>query len=71
MILTPDNDPFFFVTLATPIPSPNLPASMISPTSMAFKLGETVAIPMGLDETIEYIFGGELDAKELEIGGDE
>jgi len=68
MILTPWNDPFFFETLATPIPSPsNLPPDMQSPNAMVFRVGESVAVPMGVDEVIEYMFGGELDEREDEI----
>lgn len=67
MILTPSNDPYFYQTLATPIPSPSLPNSMVTPNAMVFKLGESVAVPMGLNETIEYMYGGEWDEREEEI----
>lgn len=75
MILTPYNDPYFYETLATPIPSPSgLPPDMITPNAMVFRVGSDVAVPMGVEETVEYMFGGEQEEREEEIGlheGDE
>lgn len=69
LILTPYNDPFFYETLATPIPSPGgLPPDMQSPAAMVFRVGESVAVPMNVAETVEYMFGGEQDEREEEIG---
>jgi len=64
MIATPYNDPFFYDILSLPIPSNrNLPNSMVNPNSMVYRVNESVAVPMTLKETIDYMYGGEWDAK--------
>lgn len=71
MILTPYNDPYFYETLATPIPSPTGPPDLITPNAMVFRVGSDVAVPMGVDDTVEYIFGGEHEEREEEMEAEE
>lgn len=71
LILTPDNDPFFYPTLAAPPPQPGQTRDQIVPTALVFEPGQTVGRPATAEELREYIWGGEYDEREEELGNDQ
>ena len=70
MILTPYNDPYFYLTLATPLPSPVLPRDMWEPQALVFRPGEMVGEGIAGQALEEYLWGGEWDAREEELEED-
>ncbi|MBP0016241.1 MAG: hypothetical protein J7647_01635 [Cyanobacteria bacterium SBLK] len=70
-ILTPDNYPFFYQTLAlNRPPQPNVPRSEYLPTALLFAPGESVGREANVAETREYLCGGEWDARSRELEED-
>lgn len=67
MILTPDNDPLFYPTLAMPIPQPGQTRDQIIPQALIYEPGQLVGRPANNDELREYLWGGEYDERAIEL----